>query len=131
MPRTNKPSDYLRKELKKICYNVLEFPIYISALPRERSEVFRLIEDIISGDVDIITFTSSATARNLFQMADEFELFPNLREALNQRMIVVAIGPVTEKTLTESGIKVNVRPNKFTTEAMIDALQEYLKKAVD
>ena len=46
---------------------------------------------------------------------------------LNRKMIVAVIGSLTQKTLEELGVKVDVAPEEYTVEAMIETLVNYFK----
>jgi uroporphyrinogen-III synthase len=122
LPRMKKAKDYLRDELKKANATVLEVPVYESSLPTDKSKVHMLVQDIVCGKVNIITFTSSGTALNLFKIADERHLRRRLQDCLNAGVTVAAIGPETQKTLEEIGVRVDVAPDTYTTEAMVEAL---------
>ena len=74
---------------------------------------------------DIVTFTSSFTAINLFKMASQHLSVDDLRKYLG-KTIIAAIGPVTRRTLEELGIKVDVMPKKYTIEAMVKSLVNYV-----
>ncbi|MFQ5761473.1 MAG: uroporphyrinogen-III synthase [Candidatus Bathyarchaeia archaeon] len=127
IPRTDKPSDYLRKQLDGFCKKVLEVPIYETKPPSNRAKVVKLIEDLSRGEVDIITFTSSATAENLFKTASEQGTQSSLRDCLNKRVTVAAIGCVTQRTLERLGVKADVVPNEFTIDAMMKAIEAYVE----
>ena len=90
-------------------------PIYRNVPPQGRREELRA--ELESGDVDMVTFTSSSTVRNFLTMvdaADQEEL-----ERLMSGVNIAAIGPITAKTVTDSGLKVDVQPEQHTIEAMI------------
>ena len=126
LPRMKEAKDYLRDELKKANATVLEVPVYESVLPTDKSKVQMLIHDILRRKINVITFTSSGTALNLFRIADEQHLRRRLGDCLNAGVTVVAIGPETQKTLEEIGVKVDVVPRQYTTEAMVEALVRHL-----
>jgi len=125
--RAENPSGYLRRELGEFFAEVLEVPVYESAMPSDRSGVLRLIDDLLNGGIDVITFTSPATARNLFMVAEEHNLSSKLGACLREKVVVAAIGPVTKKALKEFGVRVHVVPSEYTVEAMVTALEGYMK----
>lgn len=132
IPRTDKPTDYLNKSIQGKYQELIQFPVYETKIPSNQTEVLELIKDILANKEDIITFTSSATARNLFLIAEENGLLDNLKKTINEQILVVSIGPVTKKTLENIGIKVQVTPNVYTIDAMTDSLNEYYKiSAID
>lgn len=129
--RTESPSEYLKRELQKTSAEVLEVPIYESAPPLDKTGVLRFIDDLLKGGIDAVTFTSSATAQNLFRIAEEHKLTGELRTGLKGKVVVAAVGPVTHKTLEKLGVKVHVVPKEYTIEAMVDAFEDYLKSSPD
>lgn len=119
--RSSKSSRYLTSEVEKLGANVLEVTIYNCTLPTDRSRVLAFINDLLNGEIDIVTFTSSSTARNLFKIASEYALTHKFRKCLT-KPVIAAIGPMTRRTLEELGVKVDVVPKEYTIEAMMDAL---------
>lgn len=61
------------------------------------------INALSNGEIDVVTFTSSSTVRNLVGLL-------GVDDAINllNRMTIASIGPVTSKTLRELGIRVDV-----------------------
>lgn len=127
IPRAEKASGYLREGLQKLGADVMEFPVYESALPSNRYEVLGMLDELFRGEVDVVTFTSSATARNLFKIAQECGKTDELRTCLGY-LVVAAIGPVTQKTLEEHGVRVHVTPKEYTVDAMIAAVENHLEE---
>ena len=123
--RSSIANTYLRQELEKIGANVLEFPAYESAPPSDDSKVLIFLNDLFEEKIDAITFTSSSTAQNLFKIADEHVPSKKFRDCL-EKTVVVAIGSTTQRSLEELGVKVDVVPNEYTIEAMIEALARYM-----
>lgn len=128
IPRTDKASDYLKIELEKRSIGVFEFTVYETSLPLDKSKINDLLKDLLKGKIDVITFTSSSTAQNLFAIAKEHKLQDEVQKALNEKVIVVSIGPVTRKTLEDLHVKVDVMPDSYTVEDMITALDRYFSQ---
>ena len=78
----------------------------------------RRAKDAFSGGVDIVTFTSSSTVRNLVDMLD------GDRTALEQSFIA-CIGPVTAKTARELGLRVDLQAKDHTVEGLVESLTSY------
>lgn len=123
--RSSIANTYLRQELEKIGANVLEFPAYESAPPSDDSKVLIFLNDLFEEKIDAITFTSSSTVQNLFKIADEHAPSKKFRDCL-EKTVVVAIGSTTQRSLEELGVEVDVVPNEYTIEAMIEALARYM-----
>jgi uroporphyrinogen-III synthase len=81
-----------------------------SAAPAEALELLR------RGEIDIVTFTSSSTVRNLVAMLN------GSIEAL-ERPGVACIGPITAQTARELGLRVDVEAAEHTVEGLVEALK--------
>ncbi|HSO10555.1 MAG TPA: uroporphyrinogen-III synthase [Desulfoprunum sp.] len=79
--------------------------------------------ELENGKVDMVTFTSSSTVKNFLTMvdaADQQEL-----ERLMDGVKIAAIGPITAKTVTDSGLRVDVQPPLYTIPELIQAIVLY------
>ena len=68
--------------------------------------------------VDVVTFTSSSTVRNLVEMLD------GDRAALESSFIA-CIGPVTADTCRDLGLRVDLQATEHTVEGLVDALTSH------
>ncbi len=102
--------------LRALGAHVDELPLYRSELPEPDAEV---LAQLRSGQIDIVTFTSSSTVRHLVQMlGGDVEC---LRKA-----VVACIGPVTAKTAEELGLRVDVMASEHTVAGLVRAIRERL-----
>jgi uroporphyrinogen-III synthase len=83
---------------------VLTVPVYRWVLPEDVAPVHRLVASIIAGGIDAVTFTSAPAAASLLAVADEDGKRDELVAALKERVMVVAVGPVTAGPLDAAGI---------------------------
>lgn len=122
--RSAQGSQYLSEGLRAAGLIVDDIPLYEVV----SSGDIRL-DDLIrrARSVDIFAFTSSSTARNLLARSAEMGLEAELREALESGT-VAAIGKPTAEELARLGVRVSVMPEKFTFEAMLQALKETTTK---
>ncbi len=91
-------------------------------------KVLQLIEDLSRGRLDAITFTSPPSARNLFQIAEAHRVRESLQRSLNERIIVVAVGPATRNALAENGVHADVMPEMYKMGPMVKALEDYVSR---
>ena len=70
---------------------------------------------LLSQGVDVITFTSSSTVRNLV------DILEGDKSALESALIV-CIGPVTAGTASELGLRVDLVASEHTVEGLVDSL---------
>jgi len=118
IPRAVEGRELLPETLRGGGAQVTIAPIYQNVPPEGRRDELRA--ELESGEVDMVTFTSSSTVRNFLTMvdaADQEEL-----ERLMAGVNIAAIGPITAKTVSDSGLKVDVQPERHTIEAMVEEI---------
>ncbi|MFW2368919.1 MAG: uroporphyrinogen-III C-methyltransferase [Desulforhopalus sp.] len=121
IPRGLHGREILPETLRGAGAQVTVAPVYQNCPVQGDKE--RLLEELRDGKVDMITFTSSSTVRNFLAMLD-LENQEQLQEIL-AGMKIAAIGPITAKTVTDSGLKVDVQPDEFTINDMIRSIVTY------
>ncbi len=82
----------------------------------------RLKRFLSEGKITIATFTSGATFTNFCEMVGD-----DAKELLKD-VTIVAIGPVTKKSIEKKGLKVHIMPERATMEDMVDAIIKYFSK---
>ncbi|NNK15260.1 MAG: uroporphyrinogen-III synthase, partial [Desulfofustis sp.] len=121
IPRAVEGRELLPETLRGAGAQVTIAPIYRNVPPQGRREELRA--ELESGEVDMVTFTSSSTVRNFLTMvdaADQEEL-----ERLMSGVSIAAIGPITAKTITDNGLKVDAQPEQYTIEAMVRKIIDF------
>lgn len=113
--------------LKKDGASILESMGYDYVAPNER-RVVQLIDKIIAGKINSITFTSPPSVHDLFKIAEVNNKSQELKSSLNTNVLVVAVGPSTKNAIEEHCITVHVMPRIFKMGSMIKALDEYVTK---
>ncbi len=76
------------------------------------------------GEVDIITFTSSSTVANFAALLADREI-----RGLLSDVAVACIGPITQKTAEDLGIRVDVVSRDYTIPGLTKAIVEYFKRS--
>jgi uroporphyrinogen-III synthase len=114
-------------DLKKEGASILESMGYDYVAPDER-RVVQLIDKIIAGKINSITFTSPPSVHDLFKIAEVNNKSQELKSSLNANVLVVAVGPSTKNAIEEHCITVHVMPRIFKMGSMIKALDEYVTK---
>ncbi|MFQ5993443.1 MAG: uroporphyrinogen-III synthase, partial [Nitrospiraceae bacterium] len=91
---------------------------YRTALPR--SDAASLHALLYEGKLDMVTFTSSSTVINFAKF------FPgeDVKELLDG-VAVACIGPITQRTAEEKGIRVDVVPREYTVDGLTQAIVEF------
>lgn len=90
---------------------VLPVAPYIYADDVEDQRVEKLIDELASGTLDAIAFTSATQVRRLFQIGKRYVGEARLKEILNQ-LTVAAVGPVVADDLRERGVRVDLMPEQ-------------------
>jgi uroporphyrinogen-III synthase len=96
------------------------------SLPPDERRILELIHDLDKGLIHILTFTSPPSAKNLFRLAEAHDLDDGLRRALNETVVVVAVGPPTRRAIEENGVSVDVIPDVYKLGPMMRATVDYL-----
>jgi uroporphyrinogen-III synthase len=122
IPRTFSARDVLPEGLRKMGAQVLLAEAYKSTIPQEIKPVQDLIENLLKGEVNAVTFTSPLTVHNLFQIAADKkkELINTLK---SKKIILVAIGPITGQAIQEYGLPY-IAPSKYTVKAMLNKMMD-------
>ena len=118
IPRTASARDTLPKGLKELDNEVIIAEAYKSLFPMDDESVKELISKIEKDEIDAITFTSPLTVHNFFKIPEDRE---KLTEFLSDKLLTVAIGPITGKVLDD--YKVNhIYPDTYTVPDMMELL---------
>ena len=102
-------------------------PLYEWVMPDDLEPLQTLVRDLIAGQVHAIAFTNRVQSRHLFRIASELGLGDQLAHALNDDVLVAAVGPVCAEALQSAGVAPDIIPARATMEAMIAALAEYVE----
>jgi len=72
---------------------------------------------LAKGKVDIITFTSSSTAKNFVRSLKDLDL-----EKLLEKVAIACIGPITAETARNLGLKVDIEATEYTIPGLVEAI---------
>ena len=111
--------------LREAGADVVEVPVYRWVPPEDVRPLRRLVEAIVSGGVDCVTFTSAPAVASLLTVAREEGRGAALVEALQGPVLVVAVGPVTAGPLDRAGIP-SVQPARARLGALVRTVVEEL-----
>ncbi len=121
IPRAEKAREILPETLRGAGAQVTVAPVYKNVSPEGKREQLR--EELESGKVDMVTFTSSSTVRNFLSMVDA-DTDSELKRLMHE-VTIAAIGPVTAKTVTDNGLQVDIQPESYTIPDLVHAIVEY------
>ncbi|MGX7825109.1 uroporphyrinogen-III synthase [Actinokineospora sp. 24-640] len=100
---------------------VVEIPVYRWTGPLDTAPLERLIEAVLAGQVDAVTFTSAPAAASVLETADRLGRLEPLLDALRARVLVVGVGAITAGPLVRGGVPV-VWPDRARIGALVREL---------
>ncbi|MGI6549009.1 MAG: uroporphyrinogen-III C-methyltransferase [Syntrophomonadales bacterium] len=115
LPRARGAREILPRLLSSQGIRVDELEIYESVPEAEIDAAERQLLE--KGLIDIITFTSSSTVKNLVSM-----LGSDLIAELRDKVQVACIGPITAQTAREAGFTVDIMAEQFTVDGLVQAV---------
>ena len=120
IPRAEKARDILPRTLKAQGARVTVATAYRTVNSGRKKE--ELAGRFAAGEVDVITFTSSSTVTNFFDiMGKDFALPPSVR--------VACIGPVTAGTAAKAGFKIDILQHEYTMEGLVRSLIDHFQQS--
>jgi uroporphyrinogen-III synthase len=84
--------------------------VYAWQLPEDLGPLERGIEAICNGNAEAIVFTSAQQIEHMLEVSQRMQLREALMSALQSRVLVASIGPLTTAALAEKGIEVDIEP---------------------
>jgi uroporphyrinogen III methyltransferase/synthase len=117
IPRAKETRDILPQKLREQGAEVDVVTSYIVGL--EETGVSQIKEKLESGEIDIVTFTSSSTVKNFVKL-----LGINLLKGIT----IACIGPITAQTAVEAGLKPDIVAEEHTIKGLVSALVAKLKQ---
>ena len=118
IPRTASARATLPEGLEKLDNKVIIAEAYKSLFPMDDESVKDLIAKIESSEIDAITFTSPLTVHNFFKISEDNEKLASL---LSDKLLTVAIGPITGNVLDDYEVK-HIYPDTYTVPDMMELL---------
>ena len=115
LPRARGAREILPQSLLEMGALVNEVIVY-QAAPASHVNPNHL-QEIRDGEVDYITFTSSSTVSNFVNIVGSQYV-----NTFNNRVKVACIGPITARTAEEHGFTVDIMPDQYTIEALLEAI---------
>ncbi|HVZ32444.1 MAG TPA: uroporphyrinogen-III synthase [Polyangiaceae bacterium] len=96
--------------------------VYRWALPADPRELQQGLTEIVSGNADVVIFTSTHQVDNTFEYAARVALLQPLRDALSGPVLVASLGPVTSEALARHGVHADLSPEQPKLGALVDCL---------
>ena len=116
-----RPNLELDAALEALGASVTQFALYRWELPSDVGPLQSAARQLASGDVDVVLFTSSIQLDHLLLIAQDLGIEPEVREALQRRVVNASIGPVMTDALASAGFPVDIVPNHPKMWALVKA----------
>ncbi len=116
LARAKVARDVIPRELRKLGAQVDVVEAYETVIPASSRRRLRAILKNPQKRPDVITFTSSSTARNFLAMAGR--LTPKTLGSIR----FASIGPVTSSTLRELGLRADIEAREYTIPGLVQAI---------
>ncbi|MFF4008426.1 uroporphyrinogen-III synthase [Streptomyces sp. NPDC001717] len=101
--------------------DVVVVPVYRWMAPEDLAPLDRLLDAVIGGGVDAVSFTSAPAAASLLSRAEERGVRESLLEALRGGVLSACVGPVTALPLQAAGVD-TVQPERFRLGPLVQLL---------
>lgn len=121
LPRADIADKELTEGISQLGAGVHEIAVY-RTVPATTA-ISRAKQMLLSGEIDVITFTSSSTVSNLVAA------FKEKQPAINNAKIA-CIGPKTADTAAKAGLSVDIVASEHTIPGLVAAIEQYFKKEV-
>jgi uroporphyrinogen-III synthase len=102
--------------------------LYRWLLPRDTAGLERLVGDVIEGQIDALAITCQIQFRHLHHVAQQLGLERQLVRALNEHVVVGAVGPTCHAILQVHGVEVDVMPEHPKMGPLIVTLMRHLER---
>jgi uroporphyrinogen III methyltransferase/synthase len=122
LPRAAQARQVIPRELANMGAVVSDVPTYRTI--QDKRNVDRLMDLLREKRADLITFTSSSTAKNFRALFTNEEF-----KALTADVPVAAIGPITADTARSLGFRMDLVAEEFTIPGLCDAVLKYFNDA--
>lgn len=108
-------------QLRAAGADVLEIPVYRWTAPADPAPLARLLDAVLAGQVDALTFTSAPAAASVLRAAEDAGRLAPLLEMLRYRVLVVCVGPITAAPMQRVGVPV-IQPHRARIGALVREL---------
>ena len=112
LPRAEEAREILPEKLREMGAEVEVAPAYRTVCGDVDSEA--LVSELINGEIDVVTFTSSSTVKNLVNIIGSVDFLKDVKTA--------CIGPVTADTAKSLGIEPDIVAKEYTIDGLVEAI---------
>jgi len=124
LPRAQDAREVIVTELQRAGAQVDEVTAYRTVQPPGLEENVRRV--LLKVKIDIVTFTSSSTARNVIATLRKHAGEEETRTFLAGATIA-CIGPITADTVRDLGVRVDIVASEYTIQGLVDAIVKHFQ----
>ena len=121
LPRARGARQVLPLALQEMGAQLDEVALYEAVLETNLSPA--IMEEVLQGRADYITFTSSSTVKNFATLLGKEHI-----AQFDQGVSVACIGPITAETARQYGFTVDIIAEEYTIPGLIEAILKYEKE---
>lgn len=103
-----------------------ELWLYRWLMPEDTGPLERLILQILQGEISALAVTCQVQFRHLYEIAERLSLGQKLVRALNESVVVAAVGPTCDAILRAHGVHAQVIPEHPKMGPLVVALMRHL-----
>jgi uroporphyrinogen III methyltransferase/synthase len=119
IPRAKEARDVLPDSLGEAGVLVDVVTVYETVLGEGGGHV---IERLVQGDIDVVTFTSSSTVKNFMELLSQGLPEGVTPQEVLEKISIASIGPITSDTARSLGLTVDIEAHEFTIPGLVDAV---------
>jgi uroporphyrinogen-III synthase len=105
-----------------------ELWLYRWLMPEDGEPLAALVRRLIAGEVAALTITCQIQFRHLMNAAESLQLERELVHALNDKVVVAAVGPTCAAVLRAYGVRVQVMPDHPKMGPLVMSLMRHLER---
>lgn len=120
LPRADIADKELTDGISRLGAEADDIAVYQTVAPK--AAITQAKNMLLTGEIDVITFTSSSTVSNLVAV------FKKGSPAVNNAKIA-CIGPKTAETAANAGLRVDIVASQQTMPGLVAAIEQYFKEA--
>jgi uroporphyrinogen III methyltransferase/synthase len=121
LPRADIARSLLPDEIARLGGEAVEVDVYRTVLEEEADQ--DIIQRLVDGEIDLVTFTSSSTVRNFAKILGDDRL-----EKVKSTAQFASIGPITTQTAEELGIPIHTEADQHDIPGLVDAIMNHFTK---
>jgi uroporphyrinogen-III synthase len=122
------PNPELTEALEAEGATVTGISLYRYTEASDRDAIDGLVDKILDGGIDAVTFTSAPQVRFLIDAAAARKKAEELLKRFHTDVRVVSIGEVTGRALQQAGLRPQVIPKEPKMGPMVEALVDYVNQ---